>query len=85
MGDRSFPFILKLLVEPPLSLSLGEAKTYAPIIRDFWANVAAGDAIFDYPQLPANVQQYFQQYDATGLEGEPRLIDNNVTLALNCA
>ncbi len=85
MGDRSFPFILKLLVEPPLSLSLAEAKTYAPTIRDFWANVAAGDAIFDYPQLPANVQQYFQQYDATGLVGEPRLIDNNATLALNCS
>ena len=85
MGDRSFPFILKLLVEPPLSLSLREAKTYAPIIRDFWANVAAGDAVFDYPQLPVKVQQYFQQYDATGVEGKPQMIDNNATLTLSCS
>jgi len=82
MGDRSFPFILKLLTEPPLSLSLAEAKTYAPCIRDFWANVAAGDAIFDYPQLPIKVQKYFAQYNATCPKGRPRLIDNNATLNL---
>ncbi len=82
MGDRSFPFILKLLTEPPLSLSLRQAKTYAPHIRDFWANVAAGDAIFDYPDLPPNVQSYFQQYDATCPAGQPQLIDNNARLTL---
>ena len=82
MGDRSFPFILKLLSEPPLSLSLREARTYAPHIRDFWANVAAGDAIFNYPELPENVQAYFARYDATCPKGEPRLIDNNAVLAL---
>ncbi|MFK8184428.1 MAG: metallophosphoesterase [Phormidesmis sp.] len=82
MGDRSFPFILKLLVEPPLSLGLRQAKTYAPLIKDFWANVAAGDALFHYPQLPEKVQQYFTQYDATCEKGEPKLIDNNATLFL---
>lgn len=82
MSDRSFPFILKLLVEPPLSLGLHQAKTYAPLIKDFWANVAAGDAIFSYPQLPTEVQQYFAQYDATCEKGEPKLIDNNATLVL---
>ena len=82
MGDRSFPFILKLLTEPPLSLSLAQAKTYAPVIRDFWANVAAGDAIFNYPQLPTHVQQYFAQYDATCEKGDMRLIDNSATLSL---
>ncbi len=82
MGDRSFPFILKLLTEPPLSLSLSEAKEYAPYIRDFWANVADGDAIFDYPQLPVEVQQYFGRYDAVCAKGQPKLIDNNATLAL---
>ncbi len=82
MGDRSFPFILKLLIEPPLSLSLKEARAYAPTIRDFWANVAAGDAIFDYPQLPLKVQQYFGRYNATCEQGQLRLIDNHTTLTL---
>ena len=83
MGDRSFPFILKLLTEPPLSLSLEEAKIYAPDIRDFWANVAAGDAIFNYPNLPEKVQRYFARYDATCEEGKPRFIDNSATIALS--
>ncbi len=82
MGDRSFPFILKLLTEPPLSLSLRQAKTYAPHIKDFWATVAAGDATFDYSQLPAVAQQYFQRYSATDANGQPQLIDNNATLTL---
>ncbi|MGC1305854.1 MAG: metallophosphoesterase [Phormidesmis sp.] len=82
MGDRSFPFILKLLMDPPLSLSLRQAKTYAPHIKDFWATVAAGDAIFDYPQLPSAAQAYFRQYNATCPDGLPRLIDNDATLTL---
>ncbi len=82
MGDRSFPFILKLLSEPPLSLSLKEAKAYAPTIRDFWAKVAAGDATFDYPHLPVEVQAYFGRYDATCPQGQPRCIDNHATLTL---
>ncbi|MEL7070736.1 MAG: metallophosphoesterase [Cyanobacteria bacterium J06581_3] len=82
MGDRSFPFIVRLLSEPPLSLSLKQAKTYATDIRDFWATVAAGDASFHYPQLPAAAQKYFAQYDATCPEGKPRFIDNDATLML---
>jgi 3',5'-cyclic AMP phosphodiesterase CpdA len=82
MGDRSFPFILKLLSDPPLSLSLKEARTYAPTIRDFWAKVAAGDATFDYPHLPLKVQAYFGRYDATCPQGLPRCIDNHATLTL---
>lgn len=82
MGDRSFPFILKLLTDPPLSLSLAQAKNYAPHIRDFWATVAAGDALFDYPQLPVEAQQYFQRFDATCPKGHPQLIDNNAILTL---
>ena len=83
MGDRSFPFILRLLREPPLSLSLQQAQKYAPHIRDFWASVAAGDAIFNYPQLPIEVQQYFDRYSAVCAEGRPNLIDNNATLRLS--
>ncbi|MEM6452686.1 MAG: metallophosphoesterase [Cyanobacteria bacterium P01_D01_bin.105] len=84
MSDRSFPFILKLLTEPPISLSLEQAKTYAPILKDFWATVAAGDAAFDYPQLPVKVQQYFAQYDARNGAGTNGAvgIDNHATLTL---
>ncbi len=82
MSDRSFPFILKLLTDPPLSLSLAQAKTYASQIKDFWAEVAAGDALFDYSDLPASAQQYFQQFSATDKQGQPRLIDNEATLTL---
>ncbi|PZO45898.1 MAG: metallophosphoesterase [Phormidesmis priestleyi] len=83
MGDRSFRFILKLLLDPPLSLSVDQAKTYAPYIQDFWATVTAGDAVFDYPMLPEKVQQYFQQYSAVDSRGELRLIDNQAVLTLN--
>ena len=82
MSDRAFPFMLKLLTDPPLSLSLEQAKAYAPQIENFWAEVAAGDAIFDYPNLPASAQKYFQRYSATDVSGQPRLIDNQATLAL---
>ncbi len=82
MSDRSSPFILKLLTDPPLSLSLAQAKAYAPQIKDFWAEVAAGDALFDYSDLPAAAQRYFQRYSATDKQGQPRLIDNEATLTL---
>ena len=82
MSDRALPFMLKLLTDPPLSLSLRQAKTYVPQIESFWAEVAAGDAIFDYPNLPAIAQEYFQRYSATDASGQPRLIDNQATLAL---
>ncbi|MGB7086727.1 MAG: metallophosphoesterase [Phormidesmis sp.] len=82
MSDRSFPFILKLLTDPPLSLSLAQAKAYAPYIADFWASVAAGDAMLDYPALPERAQQYFQRYSATDASGQPQFIDNHATLTL---
>lgn len=83
MGDRSFRFILKLLLDPPLLLSLDQAKTCAPHIKDFWASVAAGDAVFDYPMLPEKVQQYFRQYSAVNQNGERKLVDNQAVLTLN--
>ncbi|MEM8502294.1 MAG: metallophosphoesterase [Cyanobacteria bacterium P01_D01_bin.1] len=82
MGDRSFPFIMRLLTDPPLSLSLEQAKDYAPHIRDFWATVAAGDAWFDYDRLPEEVQRYFQKFNAAGKDGKERFIDNDAVLSL---
>lgn len=82
MGDRSFPFILRLMTDPPLSLSLEQAKQYAPHIRDFWAQVAEGDAWFDYDKLPEKAQRYFQQFNAADEDGTERFVDNNAVLLL---
>ena len=82
MSDRSFPFILRLMSDPPLSLSPEEAKSYAPYLKDFWATVAAGDAQFNYNQLPEKVQKYFHQFNATGNDNKEKYIDNNAVLLL---
>ncbi|MGL5082755.1 MAG: metallophosphoesterase family protein [Microcoleaceae cyanobacterium] len=76
MGDRSFPFMVKLLTTPPLSLSIAQAEKLAPSLSNFWADIAAGDAEFDFPDLPPNVQDYFQGFSAQ------QKIDNNATLVL---
>ncbi|MBF2065270.1 MAG: metallophosphoesterase [Calothrix sp. C42_A2020_038] len=82
MGDRSVPFLLKLLTLPPLSLPVSKAEELAPTLRDFWANIANGDALFDYPQFPNEVSSYFQKYGAVTSSGNPALVDNNISLLL---
>ena len=82
MGDRSFPFIVKLLTDPPLSLSPKQALSYAPHIKHFWASIAAGDTQLDYPHLPENVQAFFRRYNAVDAAGNPQFIDNNAVLTL---
>lgn len=82
MGDRSLQFMLKLLTEPPLNLSIETAHELAPSLRYFWANIAAGDAIFDYPNFPPKVRRYFQSFSATGRDRTPTMIDNYATLLL---
>ncbi|WP_017319226.1 metallophosphoesterase family protein [Mastigocladopsis repens] len=92
MGDRSFPFLVKLLTLPPLNLPLSQAKELAPSLREFWANIADGDAFFDYPHFPPEVRRYFENYGAIALwaapfgsiapSGTPSLVDNNTTLLL---
>lgn len=83
MGDRSFPFIMKLLMGKPLHLSATEAEQYAPMLRDFWAAIAAGDALFECPKLPVKLQRYFQTFNAVTTDGTPYQIDNNTTLWLH--
>jgi hypothetical protein len=89
MGDRSFPFLIKLLTHSPLNLPLSQAKKLAPSLRDFWATIADGDAVLDYPQFPLEVRRYIQTYSASAQSnpaiaaGETlTLIDNNSTLLL---
>lgn len=83
MGDRSFPFMLKLLTQPPLSLPPAEAEQLAPILRHFWADIANGDAAFDFPQLPPRVRCHFEQFSAQDEHGNRQCIDNAATLQLD--
>jgi 3',5'-cyclic AMP phosphodiesterase CpdA len=82
MGDHSLPFLLKLLTLPPLNLPLAQAQELAPSLREFWANIAFGDALFDYSHFPQEVSHYFKKYSAISSCGAPALIDNNTTLLL---
>lgn len=82
MGDRSRPFMLKLLTQAPLSLPLAEAETLVPDLRYFWADIANGDALFNFPQFPGATRQYFERFSAKDGSGSPALIDNCTTLAL---
>ncbi|MEM7064423.1 MAG: metallophosphoesterase [Cyanobacteria bacterium P01_B01_bin.77] len=82
MADRSFSFMLKLLMGKPLQLSSTEAEQYAPFLRDLWADIADGDALFDFPELPPQVQRYLRTFSATTVDGRPHCVDNDATLWL---
>jgi predicted phosphodiesterase len=81
-SDRSFPFMITILTSPPLNLSLTEAQKYAPLLKHFWADIAHGDKLFHFPQLPPDINQYFQQFGAIDKNGNPQLIDNNTKINL---
>jgi 3',5'-cyclic AMP phosphodiesterase CpdA len=81
MGDRSFPFLVKLLTQYPLHLPLAQAEELAPQLRDFWANIADGDALLDYPEFPPTVRHHIQTYGAID-KGIATLIDNHSSLLL---
>jgi predicted phosphodiesterase len=83
MGDRSFPFMLRLLSQPPLNLPLPEAELLAPDLRYFWAEIADGDAVFDFPKFPQPVRQYLNRFSALDQDGTLTRIDNQTTLLLN--
>lgn len=82
MGDRSHPFMLKLLTQPPLNLPLEAAEDLLPSLRYFWAHIADGDALFDFSHFPSAPQHYFESFGATDRRGSPVLIDNHSTLLL---
>jgi hypothetical protein len=62
MADRSYHFMVKLLTSSPLNLSLSEAEQFAPHLRYFWSDIAQGDQIFDFPQLPSLVYGYLRSF-----------------------
>lgn len=76
MAARSLPFMLKLLTEAPVNLSAAEAEPLTAQLRHFWADIANGDATFDFSSFPPAARQYFEQFGAT----EP--IDNHGSIVL---
>lgn len=83
MGDRSIAFMTKFLLQPPLNLPLHQAQLLAPRLRYFWAAIAAGDPVFDFPEFPDPLRRYFEAFShAPAPAGEPRLQDNQITLEL---
>ena len=82
MAEHSFPYMMKLLTSKPLYLPPAEAEKIAPVMQNFWARVAGGDALFDFPELPPKLQRYFHTFSATAPDGQPQCIDNNATLWL---
>jgi 3',5'-cyclic AMP phosphodiesterase CpdA len=80
MGDRSFPFMVQLLIQPPLSWSLDQAKTHAEQLRYFWATIADGDGQIDLAGLPEDAREFLRQFGAIDGAGQYHPIDNRVTL-----
>ena len=76
MAERSHPFMMRLLTDPPLKLPEEEALRLLPHLRYFWPDITDGDAQFDFPEFPPAVQRYFTKFSAA----EP--IDNSATLTL---
>jgi predicted phosphodiesterase len=80
MGDRSFPFMVQLLVNEPLNWSPKKAAAYAEQLRYFWAMVADGDGQFDGLGLPEDAREFLGRFGAIDGEGLYQPIDNQVTL-----
>ncbi|HAC62469.1 MAG TPA: metallophosphoesterase [Cyanothece sp. UBA12306] len=82
IGDRSFGFMMKLLTSSPLDISPAEAEKLVPDLRYFWADIAHGDNLFDFPHFSASIRSYFEKFGAIKPDGTPHLIDNRTTLYL---
>jgi DNA repair exonuclease SbcCD nuclease subunit len=83
MGDRSYPFMLKLLTSPPANLPIALAEKLAPQLRYFWADIAAGDALFNFPDLPPAANNHFQKFGAIANDGTHNPIDNRTTIIVH--
>jgi len=81
IGDRSLPFMMKLLND--LNIPQPIAESLAGQLRYFWADVAAGDTIFSFPNFPTTARHFFEQFGAIHSNGTPNPIDNNATLILS--
>jgi len=80
MGDRSHSFMTRFLTEPPLNLAPDEAKRWVPDLRYFWADIAAGDAQFDFAHFPEAMRRHLHRFSAVNFRGEAQQIDNHARL-----
>lgn len=80
MGDRADPFMMKLLTNPPLSLSGEEAQAYIPELRYFWAKIAQGDAQFSFSHFPPKVRAFFEQFNEQEKWEQYQISDNHTRL-----
>jgi predicted phosphodiesterase len=62
MAQGSHHYMIRWL-SGALDIPQAEAANYAEPLRYFWATIAAGDAQFDFPDLPANVQAFMAQFN----------------------
>lgn len=85
MGDRSHHFMYRFLTLPPLSIAPDEAKALVADLRYFWADIAEGDAVFDFSHFPARARRYLHQFNAVDSQGNPIQMDNHTTLTLRRA
>ncbi|MDB9390235.1 metallophosphoesterase family protein [Microcystis aeruginosa] len=81
LGDRSYPFMMRLLTCHPLNLPMSLAEELAPKLRNFWADVAKGDTIFDFSDFPPLVRRYFYAFSAIDPLGNPHFIDNQAVIS----
>jgi 3',5'-cyclic AMP phosphodiesterase CpdA len=83
VGERSRPFMLKLLTLPPVNLSLAAAEAIAPSLHYFWADLACGDNFFHFPDFPPAVRQHFESFSAIAPNGTVAALDNHIALLLS--
>jgi hypothetical protein len=81
LGDRSYPFMMRLLTCHPLNLPVSLAEELAPKLRNFWADVAQGDTIFDFSDFPPLARRYFYAFSAIDPLGNPHFIDNQAVIS----
>jgi 3',5'-cyclic AMP phosphodiesterase CpdA len=79
MGDRSVPFMTKMLCQPPLNLTPREAIRIAPDLRYFWADIADGDSTFQFPHWPEPLRNHFESYSLRHPQEEVLGVRDNYT------
>lgn len=75
MGDRSTPFIKRLLTDEPLELSEEVANQLLPDLRYLWADIAHGDARFDFPHFEPAVRRYFERFSCEAAVDNAALLE----------
>ncbi|OLP18854.1 metallophosphoesterase [Leptolyngbya sp. 'hensonii'] len=82
MGDRSAPFMMRLLSHSPFNLPEAEAAALVPDLRYFWANIANGDASFSFPHFPLKIRRHFENFNSGINSQHLNIGDNTTTLIL---